>query len=116
MKTIKQIGVKKLGNHKLMDLPVGIGFEVVNSHGSGKIIEENGIKYAHIFEVDKKLKITQNLSDELEILTEEELREQKRERDTNTYLINGDADCEHDIEPKSGGGIHCLKCDGWFCY
>ncbi len=34
-------------------------------------------------------------------------------------LFNADPKCAHNVEAKGlhrGGGIHCTKCRGWFCY
>lgn len=31
-------------------------------------------------------------------------------------LYDADEDCEHDIQPATGGGVKCTKCKGWFCF
>lgn len=31
-------------------------------------------------------------------------------------LWDADPNCEHDIQPATGGGVRCTKCSGWFCY
>ncbi|MGF2715825.1 hypothetical protein ACQUY5_26900 [Bacillus cereus] len=46
-------------------------------------------------------------------------KEMEEEANPDTFefeLYNADEDCEHDIQPASGGGVKCLKCNGWFCY
>lgn len=34
----------------------------------------------------------------------------------DVLLYNADPDCVHNIVPSYGGGEHCTKCKGWFCY
>ena len=31
-------------------------------------------------------------------------------------LWDADPNCWHEIKSSSGGGVHCTKCRGWFCY
>jgi len=31
-------------------------------------------------------------------------------------LYDADENCEHDTKPVSGGGVKCMKCNGWFCF
>lgn len=31
-------------------------------------------------------------------------------------LYSADENCDHDIQPASGGGVKCTKCNGWFCF
>lgn len=31
-------------------------------------------------------------------------------------LHNATPDCDGKIVSASGGGVHCTKCQGWFCY
>lgn len=33
-----------------------------------------------------------------------------------TELWNADEDCDHELIYPSGGGVKCIKCEGWFCY
>ncbi len=32
------------------------------------------------------------------------------------FLYGADPECKHKIEHDPGGGVHCTKCRGWFCY
>ena len=45
-----------------------------------------------------------------------EMKEEANLSPFETTLYNADEDCEHDIRPSNGGGVHCTKCKGWFCY
>lgn len=31
-------------------------------------------------------------------------------------LYDADPDCKHNVVSSSGGGVHCTKCTGWFCF
>lgn len=39
------------------------------------------------------------------------------EVNTNQWdeLWDADPNCVHDIQPQSGGGVRCVKCQGWCC-
>lgn len=52
------------------------------------------------------------------IVSKEEnvVEEPKQEKFWWEELYNADENCEHDIQPASGGGVKCTKCSGWFCF
>ena len=31
-------------------------------------------------------------------------------------LYDADPNCVHNVKPAGGGGVHCTKCKGWFCF
>jgi len=43
-----------------------------------------------------------------------ELKEKEEESEEELY--NADPNCKHEIISASGGGIKCVKCNGWFCF
>lgn len=34
----------------------------------------------------------------------------------NDELWNANPNCDHRVISPSGGGVKCIKCNGWICY